>query len=402
VTTAPCGSGEAPVAEIAAELGALEARVWAQLLRGLRRAEEAPEEVGALLALPRSDLASGPRRRELCALLARETALRTVLLDDPSLPAAVHRALAAVAPTAATAREEPTTTPAARSAAGEVGGMVEDEPDRMAVRGRELRRELAELRRRSDGAEARAGVAEARAEELEGARLALQDRIVELEGELARVRDEVPQAVARAERRSAARIAELEQALAAERSMLGVLRRDHDRDRATVDGLRAEVAELRERPDVSATVTSGPSRPLELPSELDPGSTAAARWLLDGATVLLVDGYNVSLALHAGHPLMEQRRWLIERLRPLAARSRSSPVVIFDGDGEGSTQRDRSGVEVRFTASGMTADDEIVFAVAATDEPVLVLTDDTELRDRVRAEGGNVLGTVHLLGAIEG
>jgi predicted RNA-binding protein with PIN domain len=144
------------------------------------------------------------------------------------------------------------------------------------------------------------------------------------------------------------------------------------------------------------------SRPLVLPAELAPDTTEAARWLLDGARVLLVDGYNVSLALRAGHPLVDQRRWLVERLRPLASRGRAAPVVVFDGEGQGRTQRDPSGVEVRFTASGTIADDEIVFAVAATDDPVLVITDDAELQQRVRAEGGNVLGTVHLLGAIEG
>jgi predicted RNA-binding protein with PIN domain len=141
---------------------------------------------------------------------------------------------------------------------------------------------------------------------------------------------------------------------------------------------------------------------LVLPDALSDDTTAAARWLLDGVSVLLVDGYNVSLALHAGHPLGEQRRWLVERLRPLGRRGRATPVVVFDGDGEGRSQRDPSGVEVRFTASGTIADDEIVFAVAATDEPVLVITDDVELQERVRAEGGNVLGTVHLLGAIDG
>ena len=89
-------------------------------------------------------------------------------------------------------------------------------------------------------------------------------------------------------------------------------------------------------------------------------------------------------------------------MRPLVARGSAAPVVIFDGDGPAGSRRDTAGVEVRFTAAGTTADDEIVFAVAATADPVLVITDDAELRARVRAEGGNVLGTVHLLGAIDG
>jgi len=56
---------------------------------------------------------------------------------------------------------------------------------------------------------------------------------------------------------------------------------------------------------------------------------------------------------------------------------------------------------VRFTADGTIADDEIVFAVAATDEPVLVVTDDAELRARVQAEGGNTIGVVHLPGIVD-
>ena len=63
--------------------------------------------------------------------------------------------------------------------------------------------------------------------------------------------------------------------------------------------------------------------------------------------------------------------------------------------------RDTGGVEVRFTAGGVIADDEIVFAVAATDAPVLVVTDDAELVARVRAEGGNTVGVVHLAGIVE-
>ena len=392
----PSGTGGLEPEPIAAALDTLEPRVWAHLLRALRRVEVLPAPFAGLLGLPTSDLASGPHRNELSRLLGAEPMVRSALLADPALPAAAHRVLAQS--TDRTAGNEGHVDSVEHHVDG--GDIVGD--DRAAARPRELRRELAEVRRQRDGAEARAGVAERRVEEVDAVRVQLESRVAELESAIALVGEEVTQAVARSERRSASRIEELERTLATERSTLDALRRASERDRVALEAARDEIEELRSRPTVGATTAKETSRPLELPAELGPDTTAAARWLLDGADVLLVDGYNVSLALHGSHPLSEQRRWLVDRLRPLVSRGRTAPVVVFDGDGEGRSLRDPSGVEIRFTASGTIADDEIVFAVAAMDGPVLVITDDAELQERVRAEGGNVLGTVHLLGAIEG
>jgi hypothetical protein len=379
-----------PATRVADGLLDLESRAWAQLLRTLRRQSDLPAVIAGLLDRPTSALAAGPRRTELCHALAHAREVLAVLLTDPALPAAAHAVIASgQSPQREADGSEPTDAPSAEDGV------------RVATRQRELRRELAELRRQREGADARAAVAAARASEAEEARVGLEQRVLELERELAQALEDIANAAARAERRAAARTEELERALAAERSALEALRRERERDRAVLDGLRVELAEARARSvEVEAPVAVA-ARPLVLPEELDADTTAAAKWLLDGARVLLVDGYNVSLALRAGHPLVEQRRWLVERLRPLAVRGRATPVVVFDGDGTGSTQRDPSGVEIRFTASGTIADDEIVFIVAATEDPVLVITDDAELRGRVIAEGGNVLGTVHLLGAIE-
>ncbi len=390
---------------IAEGLGALEPRAWAHLLRALRRSDVRSAGLDPLLGLPTSELADGARRSDLTRLLSTEPAVLSALLEDPALPAAAHRAIVLGMDEGIDA--DARSGAPDRHAHEDVAGVSErgsDERDeyRAVGRWRELRRELVELRRQRDGAEARAAVAEARAAESRSALEQSEHDVGELEAELARTREEVAQAVARTERRSAVRIAELERSLAAERGTLDALRRASERDRVTLDGLRVELEDLRTRPSVGVVVDEDRLRPLVLPDELEPGTTAAARWLLDGADALLVDGYNVTLALHAGHPLNEQRRWLIDRLRPLVTRGRTAPVVVFDGDGQGISQRDPSGVEVRFTASGIIADDEIVFAVAATDDPVLVITDDVDLQARVRAEGGNVLGTVHLLGAIDG
>ncbi len=376
---------------LAQGLLALDARAWARLLQSLRRLDRLPEPVSAELERPTSELAAGSRRRALCRLIADTPAVLTALAADPALPTAAHELFGS----------DPDGSEDRGPVAGVDDGDGGDEAaERSAERLRTLRRELAEVRRQRDGAEARAGVAETRLAAAEAARTALEHRIADLEAALSSAADDVEQAVARAERRSAARNDELERILASERSALEESRRE--RERTVMENLRSELEDLRARPVAPVTARSAAPRPLVLPDALSDDTTAAARWLLDGVSVLLVDGYNVSLALHAGHPLSEQRRWLVERLRPLGRRGRATPVVVFDGDGEGRSQRDPSGVEVRFTASGTIADDEIVFAVAATDEPVLVITDDVELQERVRAEGGNVLGTVHLLGAIDG
>ena len=52
-------------------------------------------------------------------------------------------------------------------------------------------------------------------------------------------------------------------------------------------------------------------------------------------------------------------------------------------------------MRVHYTAEGLTADDEIVFAVAALerDVPVVVVTDDRGLRDRLRPYGVDLLAT---------
>jgi len=389
----------------AKRLAAIEPRAWAQLLRALRRLEAVPAEIGVLLELPTSALAGGPRRADLCRSIMSAPDVLSALLADPALPSAAQGVLAPPVDLAA-ASEPPAGAgrrglQTGRQPGPQGDGVVGDSDARASSRQRELRRELAEARRQREGADARAALAEARVADVERERGQLQERVAQLEDELARARDEVAQAVARVERRSATRADELERALAAERGALEALRRERDRDRATSDAMRVELDELRARPVPREPIATAASRPLVLPHELEPDTTDAARWLLDGAGVLLVDGYNVSLALRAGLPLVEQRRWLVERLRPLAIRGRTAPIVVFDGEGQGRTQRDPSGVEVRFTASGTIADDEIVFAVAATAEPVVVITDDSELQERVRAEGGNVLGTVHLLGAIE-
>lgn len=376
---------------IAAALVALDARAWAQLLRAVRLVPDAPGPVATALGRSTSELSSGAARRELCDALAAAPEVLEVLRGDDALPASVHAAIGM-------ADDEP--EPEVRVAPGD----VEEREARAEERSRELRRALDEERRRREGAEARATAAEAREQAAGAERDRLAALVAALESDLVDARDAVDQAAARAERRASTRAESLERELAAERSVLASLRRDHDRTAAELGELQQEVDALRARSTSRepAAVPVEEARPLVLPDGIVEGTTEAARWLASRASVLLVDGYNAAFQLRQNHPMEEQRRWLVERMRPLAARGGAAPVVVFDGAGVTGRLRDTGGIEVRFTSGGVIADDEIVFTVAATDRPVLVVTDDAELQGRVRAEGGNVVGVVHLPGIIDG
>jgi predicted RNA-binding protein with PIN domain len=93
--------------------------------------------------------------------------------------------------------------------------------------------------------------------------------------------------------------------------------------------------------------------------------------------------------------------WLIDRFAPLVARGGHAFTIVFDGARGVPSGVHRTGVDVHYTAAGVTADDELVFAVAATADAVLVVTDDQELRRRVLAEGADVIGGTVLVGALD-
>jgi hypothetical protein len=376
----------------AALLAALPPADWARLLAVLRDRAADPDVApgwATQLEAPTSDLAHGPRRRALCDALAADRATLAVLAADASL-SDVTRAALAEDPQA----EQPATgagTPSAAAAGRE--------------RERDLRREIDTLRRQRDGAVARAQAAEARLEDAAAELAGLRAELERSRTSVGSLDEGIERAVARAERRSAARIELLEATLAEERAAAERTRRAGERQRVELADARVELAAARDElailaPQVVADATA-PRRPLRLPPSLDPVTTDGARWLLERAEELLLDGYNITLTQRPGEELEAQRRWLIERVRPLTARGWCLPVIVFDGDRPGGSLRRTPGVEVRFTGAAVTADDEIVFAVAATDRAVVVVTDDRELRARVEAEGGNVIAPVAFLAALE-
>jgi len=396
---------------LAGRLEQLAPAVWARLLAALRElavATSATADWVALLDAPTSELTHGPGRRALCRQLADDEATVAALTEEGRLPSDVQIAVQTAVRSALQTEETPApslspslTTPT--HDADRAGGLgIDDDRDR----DRELRRELETVRRQRDGAQVRAQAAERRTDELQQEVRELAARLAEREDADDTRGDETRRAVARVERRLANRVAELEAALASERATVERLRRQSEQDRVRLHEVSVERETLRAELDVlaplaeQARVADG-SRPLELPSALDPLTTEGARWLLERADEVFLDGYNITLTQRPGEELEAQRRWLVDRVRPLAAQGPCRPTVVFDGDRPHGTLTRTSGVEVRFSGSAVTADDEIVFAVAATARPVIVVTDDRELIQRVRAEGGNVLAPVAFLAALE-
>jgi predicted RNA-binding protein with PIN domain len=394
-------------------LEALPSDVWAALLPAVRAGLQELEDhevtpvVRRLRAAPTGRLAGGRVRRELCALLAGGGAPWHAVVGQLQEASKLPPALAALS-----RGEEPPNTPprppahSATDATEQALRRAREGVDRARARLREVRDERDVARRRVEGAQRRAAAAEA---ELEGLRAELAASATErsaLEAALAEADLERKRAVEREARRREAEVAVLRAELAElrraeEEQRLAARRREEARQQAERDTARSAVEARREaRGHRAARVR--PGRPSVLPEGMATDTAEAADALLHRGRLVLVDGYNLTLQHRGDLPLERQRAWLTQLLATLAATRRVRPVVVFDGEHAGGG-RPRIGsreVEVRFTPAGITADDELVLAVEATDEPVLVVTDDRELRTRVRASGADVIGTGPFLWAV--
>ena len=309
---------------------------------------------------------------------------------------------------------------------------------RSALAGAESELDSARERAEAEAATARAAREELRAarEELrrvERERRTLTDRLEGLERELAQSAADLRAAreeAAVTQRRLGGRVAELQARLtesqrsyrALRRSAgqvdpvvaeaVGALERDLDAlRRATglaTDGTGRGSGEARERGSSGGTGTARrPERrsPLAVPGGRgadDPETLAA--WMGVEGVLVLVDGYNVTKHPQ-GFPdrgLEDQRTLLLDLCRRLAHRFGAELTVVFDGGTVGPlpTRLPLGPVEVVFTDAGRTADDEIVARTNAAppERPVVVVTSDNELRDRVATLGATVTRSPALLG----
>lgn len=155
--------------------------------------------------------------------------------------------------------------------------------------------------------------------------------------------------------------------------------------------------------EAPAAVAGARRVPVALPGGMfDDSPEAAAHLLRTPGAVLVVDGYNVTMAGWPELPVADQRRRLVSALSDLAHRTATPVEVVFDGAEveplslPGAT---RQMVRVRFSEPGVEADDVVIDLVgripAAT--PVIVASSDRRVRDGTRRRGANVVHARQLL-----
>lgn len=383
------------------------ADVWARLLGHVRDGLASLEDdlltpaIRRLRSAPVSRLAGGRMRRQLADLLAGGGPPWVVTLlrvrEDPELVEALPWLVAGER-----AGPEAPPPPARETV------VDREAQSRLRSRLKDMREQRDDLQRRLDGALGRIGALEAEVERLQAELEETRATVDEQKQALAEAESERDRAVDRERRRTEAEIGELREELRdlrrREQQRREERRRKEERRRQrqtnTPAGDRAQdvtddvgVGEE----DVHGVVHGRPSR---LPPEVHPETAEAVNLLLAPGRLVLVDGYNVTKQHAANLDLEGQRNWLVNLLATLVARRRIEVRVVFDGEGDGGGTVTRD-VKVSFTGGDLTADDELDFLVAALepDQPVLVVTDDRELRARVQGSGADVVGTGPFVGA---
>jgi predicted RNA-binding protein with PIN domain len=152
------------------------------------------------------------------------------------------------------------------------------------------------------------------------------------------------------------------------------------------------------------------SRPSRHPAPLPPGvrddSPEAAEHLVRlSGTVLVVDGYNASLAWRPTLPIGEQRRRLVDALEELATRTQSHVHVVFDGAEPAqpvTSTGPRRLVRVRFSPPDVEADDIVVGLVddLPAHRPVVVASNDRAVREDAERRGANVISVSQLMAVL--
>ncbi|WP_460497058.1 NYN domain-containing protein [Glycomyces tarimensis] len=106
---------------------------------------------------------------------------------------------------------------------------------------------------------------------------------------------------------------------------------------------------------------------------------------------LIVDGYNVTISAWGDTLTLEQQRnRLVQGLGALAAQTNAEITVVFDGaDPIFGAKPSARGVRVLFSAKGEIADDVVVdlARLEPKGRPVIVVSSDREVADRVRRHG---------------
>ena len=271
-------------------------------------------------------------------------------------------------------------------------------------------RERDEARRQAAQASTEARRADDRAVEMAGE---LEEARAELEG----VRDDLAQVgrkAIRTEGKLKSALAQIDQ----QKKDLRISREQYGKELSSLKERLAaaedEVALAREagfEPPVEPEpeVPSPPTQRVRVPM---PGgvrndSPEAAEYLFRQVSdiVVLIDGYNVTFKNWDKLPVQEQRHRFLRNVEELSSRySGAEFVVVFDG-GETdydyiSTTARSLGVIVRFSVPGVTADDHIINQCDSypLTRPIVVVSEDGDVRERARDRGANLVHPRKLLG----
>jgi len=158
------------------------------------------------------------------------------------------------------------------------------------------------------------------------------------------------------------------------------------------------------RPSRSARPSPRRARrtPLALPGGVVADTVQAATHLVRQPGVLLVvDGYNAAKRGWPDEALPVQRERLLDALEELVARHGTAVHVVFDGADFWTAPTGRRHLRIEFSPAGVTADEVIVELVGSlpADRPMVVATNDGEVRAGARAGGANVISSEQLLAA---
>jgi predicted RNA-binding protein with PIN domain len=285
---------------------------------------------------------------------------------------------------------------------------------------REVRRRQA-AEARADAAEQALSTVESRCEEAEGDSRRAATQIEDLSAEIERLRSELSavKTELRHERdRHGATSARLEAARAAERQAAADAQHAAHitdkvlQDRSEVMSIGTDFADIVEQARRLAAriaeVVPAPDQvmrePLAVPGRLSGDRVATAQHLVRSGATVIVDGYNVAKRWRPTEDLRTQRELLISGIEALVARLGADIAVVFDGDEVvGSHAPRRSPVRVLWSPRGTTADDVIRAEVQRLPltRPVIVVTDDREIINDVRAAGANHVSSDAFIGLLE-
>lgn len=281
---------------------------------------------------------------------------------------------------------------------------VEREADGARLRAAELEADIARERAAIDVAERRAEREAQRAREVDTELRDLRTRLAEAERILAEKSDALERAAAPGtglrygDLQALADAAELARRLAA--GLGGVVEQAR----------RVMTVERDERPDtteetarvIAASRSRRPS-PAVPPGMLADSPDALETMLRAPATVLYVDGYNVSKRAWGDDRAADQRERLLSALAGLHARTNCDITVVFDGSDVGvvSTGR-RPGVRVVFSPPEQEADAVIVREITALPPRVrvVVVSSDRWVQEHSEAEGAVAVSSQTLLKAL--